>query len=237
MSNSPPRIGISTDYISTKRCYSLGFDYVRAVLRAGGLPLLIPFQIPLEQIGSVLDSLDGIIISGGDDADPARWGEARHPAAVPLDPDRERFDLALLEQAQKRTMPILGICLGSQLINIQRGGSLVQYLPDIATRGSLEHRTLTDPTRHEVRLVDGSRLAGVMGCVTCSVNTRHKQAISTPGRGLKVVATATDNVIEAVEDPDYPFLLAVQWHPENLTDEPPHLRLFHALVQAAGQRG
>ncbi len=234
--NSRPLIGITSDFIADKSRYALAYDYVTAVERAGGLPLMLPFQVDHGLIPQLVDTLDGIIFSGGDDLDPSRWGEPRHANAVPTHPLRERFELALLATAEQRRLPILGICLGSQLINVHRGGSLIQFLPDVPRDGAIEHRKLGDhATRHEVHLLPGTHLARAIGCERCSVNTRHKQAIGRLGRGLRIAAAAPDGVIEGIEDPDYPLLLAVQWHPENLFAESEHLNLFRLLVDTAAK--
>ncbi|MGH7215502.1 MAG: gamma-glutamyl-gamma-aminobutyrate hydrolase family protein [Tepidisphaeraceae bacterium] len=229
-----PRIGITVDSLGDKPRYMLPYDYATSVERAGGLPLLVPFKTDLSLIPELVDAFDGIVFTGGDDLDPALYGESWHPSAEHLDPDRQRFELALLAEVERRRTPTLGICLGSQLINVHRGGSLHQFLPDLSRPGAFEHRKLDDPSRrHPLRIEPGSMLAETIGKTEISANTRHKQAINQVGRGLRVVATAPDGVIEAVEDPSLPMFLAVQWHPENLYAEPEHLAPFKKLVETA----
>jgi putative glutamine amidotransferase len=185
-------------------------------------------------IPAVVDRLDGIVFSGGDDLDPSLYGEALHPRAEPIDPDRQRFELALIAEVERRRMPALGICLGCQLMNVHRGGSLIQFLPEIERTDPLEHRKLdNDKRRHAVRLEPGTKLAEAVGRCDLNVNSRHKQSISRTGRGLHVIAKAPDGVVEAIEDPSHPFFMAVQWHPENLSDQPEHLAPFRLLVDAA----
>jgi putative glutamine amidotransferase len=135
-------------------------------------------------------------------------------------------------------MPALGICCGSQLMNVYRGGSLIQFLPDESRPGALEHRKLGDePTRHPVSVDLHSQLGEAIGKDNISVNTFHKQSVRTIGRGLRVVATAPDGVIEGFEDPSLPLFAAVQWHPERLHNEPEHLAPFKLLVGKARESG
>ena len=169
-----------------------------------------------------------------DDLDPALYGEKRHPGAEPINPDRQRFELALIAEVERRQLPALGVCLGCQLMNVYRGGSLFQFLPDQQRDTKLEHRKLDDDSRrHAVNLEPGTRLAEAVGKREITVNTRHKQAVAKPGKGLRVIAKAPDGVVEAIEDPTLPFFMAVQWHPENLSDRPEHLAPFRLLVEAA----
>jgi putative glutamine amidotransferase len=147
---------------------------------------------------------------------------------------RERFEFALIAEVEKRKLPALGVCFGSQLMNVYRGGSLIQFLPEQKT-DALEHRRLKDqpPGRHAVKLDTSSQLGRAIGTSDLSVNTYHKQAVKQIGRGLKIIATAPDGVIEAFEDPSLPLFAAVQWHPERLIDEPEHLAPFKLLVEKA----
>jgi len=222
------------DYGDKPKQYMLPYDYTTSVERAGGLPWPLPFKSDLSLIPEFVDRLDGILFSGGDDLDPALFGETRHPNAEPIDPDRQRFELALIAEVERRRMPALGICLGCQLMNVHRGGSLNQFLPDGQREAKIEHRKMNDTSRrHPVQLEPGTRLARAIGQAEISVNTRHKQSINRPGRGLRVIAKAPDGVVEAIEDPSHPFFMAVQWHPENLSDRPEHLAPFRLLVTAA----
>jgi putative glutamine amidotransferase len=224
------------DYGDKPRQYMLPYDYTTSIERAGGLPWPLPYMTDLSLIPEFVDRLDGILFSGGDDLDPTLYGETRHPNAEPIDPDRQRFELALIAEVEKRRMPALGICLGCQLMNVHRGGSLNQFLPDQERDAALEHRRLApgDSTRrHAVKLEPGTRLAAAIGKGEISVNTRHKQSVNRTGKGLRVIAKAPDGVVEAIEDPTHPFFMAVQWHPENLSNEPEHLAPFKLLVEHA----
>jgi len=217
--------------------YEIPADYARSVERAGGLPFMLPFRTNLSLIPELLDTLAGIVFVGGNDLDPVLWGETWHPKAVPVDPQRQTFELALIAEAERRRMPSLGVCMGSQLMNVHRGGSLHQFIPDLNLDPAVEHRHLGDTSyRHDVQVKPGTLLAEVVGVDRLSANSRHKQAMGRIGRGLRVSAVAPDGVVEAVEDPDLPMFMAVQWHPENLAAESPeHLRLFERLVTCARQ--
>ncbi len=231
----PPLIGVTTDNQSDKPRYSLTYDCVTAVQRAGGLPILIPFHLDHALIPQLLDTLDGLLLTGGDDPNPDLWNQSPHPRIIPLNPIRESFELALIAQADRRKLPILGICLGMQLMNIHRGGSLIQFLPDHPRQDPIDHRLADPPQTHPIALASGSILARLMQTESCDVNSRHKQSIGRIGSNLQAVAVAPDQVIEAIEDPDRPCFLGVQWHAENLTDHPAHLALFQHLVEVSAQ--
>ncbi len=229
-----PRIGITVDYVTGKPHYMLPWTYAQSIELAGGLPMMLPYRVDVALIPDYLDQLDGVLLSGGDDLDPAVYGQEWHEHAQRIDPVRQVFEFALLAEIERRTMPVLGVCLGSQLMNVHRGGSLIQYLPDQLGPNGLDHRLNSDwSRRHMVELTPDSRLATVLRKQHVSVNTSHKQAVRTLGRGLRVIATSTDGVIEGTEDPSLPFFMGVQWHPERQNDEADHLRIFQMLVDAA----
>lgn len=229
-----PLIGITLDYGDKPNQYMLPYDYATSVERAGGIPVALPFKSDLSLIPDLLDRLDGVLFSGGDDLDPTLYGETRHPNAEPIDPDRQQFELALMAEVERRRIPALGVCLGSQLMNVYRGGSLNQFLPDHPRDAALEHRELGDRSRrHAVRIEPGSMLHEAIGKDEILANTRHKQSIARLGRGLRITATSPDGIIEGIEDPSLPLFLAVQWHPENLSEEPEHLAPFKLLVERA----
>ncbi|CAA9440034.1 MAG: Para-aminobenzoate synthase, amidotransferase component [uncultured Phycisphaerae bacterium] len=231
-----PIIGITADYRDDKPSrYDSAADYAKSVERAGGLPVILPFRTDLALVTEMADALDGVLFTGGNDLDPALYGEPWHPHAVPVDPVRQTFELALLAEVERRRMPALGVCLGCQLMNVHRGGSLVQFLPDVPRDDPLEHRHRGDDAyRHEVRVEPGTVLAAAVGRDRLTVNSRHKQAVRRVGRGLRPNAYSPDGLVEGVEDPTLPLFLAVQWHPENLTAAmPEHLAPFRLLVDRA----
>jgi putative glutamine amidotransferase len=197
-------------------------DYVRAVERAGGRALLVPPDD--EGIEEVLDAVDGLVFSGGGDLAPETYGAEADPATKGTNPERDRGELALLTAALERDLPVLAICRGIQVLNVARGGEIVQHLPDVL--GHEEHREVVGEwSEHPVRVDPSSRLEEVRG----SVKSHHHQGLGRIGEGLREVAWAEDGVVEAVEDPEKPFVVGVLWHPEVSEDQ----RLFDQLVEAA----
>src|SRR5215468_10118870 len=195
------------------------YDYVRAIERAGGRAVLVP---PDED--GVDEVLDALIFSGGNDLAPEGYGAEAHPATNGTNPARDRGELALLTAALERDLPVLAICRGFEVLNVARGGDLVQHLPDVL--GHEEHReVLGEFSEHTVRVDPSSRIGEVRG----AVKSHHHQAIGRIGDGLREVAWAEDGTVEALEDPDKPFLVGVLWHPEAGEDQ----RLFEQLVEAA----
>jgi gamma-glutamyl-gamma-aminobutyrate hydrolase PuuD len=202
-------------------------DYVRAVERAGGRPLLVPpSDVAVEE---TLDALDGLIFSGGSDVDPELYGQDSHPETRGVVPERDRGELALLSAALERDMPVLAICRGSQVLNVAAGGDLVQHLPDDV--GHSGHRETPGVfAEHDVGLEEGTRLAELLGDYA-PVKSHHHQGFGRLGAGLRVAAHADDGAVEAVEDPSRRFALGVLWHPEAGED----LKLFVALVEEAAR--
>jgi putative glutamine amidotransferase len=198
------------------------YDYVRAVERAGGRAVLVPPDD--DGIEEVLDALDGLIFSGGNDMTPDAYGAEADPETNGTNPARDRGELALLTAALERDLPVLAICRGVEVLNVVRGGDLVQHLPDVV--GHEEHRTVAGEfSEHAVRVDPESRLGRVSG----SVKSHHHQGLGRIGEGLREVAWAEDGVVEAVEDSEKPFVVGVLWHPEAGEDQ----RLFEQLVEAA----
>jgi putative glutamine amidotransferase len=213
-------------------------SYVTSVERAGGRALLVP---PSEDsVEETLDALDGLILSGGEDVHPELYGADRHAETQQTRPERDRAELALLEGALARDMPVLAVCRGSQVLNVGLGGDLDQHLPD--SLGSDRHRhTPGEFADHDVELKQGSRLAGLLGD-RAPVKSHHHQGYGRLGEGLEPVAWAEDGTIEALELPAKKFALGVLWHPEEGEDK----ALFEALVReaaayrsavASGERG
>ena len=203
--------------------------YVRAVETAGGRPLLVPPT--LDGIEETLDALDGAIFSGGADLDPASYGHDAHPETVGTRPERDRAELALLEAALARDMPVLAVCRGSQILNVARGGDLVQHLPEVV--GHDGHKvTPGEFADHEVTLGADSRVGGLLG-ERAPVKSHHHQGYGTIGDGLVPAAWAEDGTVEALEDPGKRFAVGVLWHPEEGED----LALFRELVAQARDYG
>jgi putative glutamine amidotransferase len=236
------RIGISGVLRTWDAAERTGVNaaYVRAVLAAGGVPLVLSPLMSASLAGCALDGIDGLLLTGGEDIDPAWYGADPSPLLSPPSRDRDLFELALFAVARQRQLPILGICRGIQLVNVGLGGTLFQDLPS-ERAGEVQHRP--DGTRdlrsHRVRLTPGSRAAEALGTTSLAVNSSHHQAIRELAPGLCATGWTDDELIEAVESPPgEPWLLAVQWHPEEMHAEveAPERGLFAALVQAAGRR-
>jgi putative glutamine amidotransferase len=226
-----PLIGITT-YVEpaswgawTLESALVPYDYVRAVERAGGRAVLVP---PSEDgVEEILDALDGLIFSGGNDMEPDHYGAEAHPTTRGTNPARDRGELALLTAALARDLPVLAVCRGFEVLNVACGGDLVQHLPDVV--GHEEHRAIVGEfSEHEVRVDPSSRIGDVAGVV----KSHHHQGVGRVGDGLREVAWADDGTVEGLEDPDKRFLVGVLWHPEAGED----LRLFEQLVEAARTR-
>jgi putative glutamine amidotransferase len=207
----------------------LSSNYFEGVISAGGIAVLLPPQpVEPEIASSVLDSLDGLVITGGYDLDPATYGQQPHPTTDQPRTARDAFEFALLRGALERGLPVLGICRGIQVLNVAFGGTLHQHLPEVL--GHKGHRAGGGVfTRLPVRIVAGTRLAALLG-ESAEGPCYHHQAVDKVGEGLVVSAWDADGVVEALELPGDGFVLAVQWHPEQALDD---LRLFKAVVGAA----
>jgi putative glutamine amidotransferase len=201
------------------------YDYVRAIEHAGARALLVP---PSEEgVEETLDALDGILFSGGADLDPQTYGAEAHSETRDTRPERDRGELALLEAALARDMPVLAICRGLQVLNVARGGDLVQHLPD--TVGHEQHRETKGVfSDHGVRIDDDSRVGSLLGD-RAPVKSSHHQGVGRVGEGLREVAWSDDGTVEALEDPAQRFAVGVLWHPEAGEDR----KLFEALVAEA----
>lgn len=200
--------------------------YVESVERAGGRALVVPPST--DGVDETLDVLDGVVFSGGIDIEPSNYGAERHPSTDPAQAHRDAGELALLERALERDVPTLAICRGFQLLNVLRGGDLVQHLPE--TVGHEGHRErLGAFSEHPVEVKDGTRLASILGGRLEGVQSSHHQGVGRVGEGLVETAWAEDGSLEGLEDPEKRFAVAVLWHPEMEEDK----RLFEALVAEA----
>lgn len=236
-----PFIGITTGgrsegYIKSRHYdefYSLPAPYVDAVRRAGGIPLLIA---PGESDwGAILPLLDGVIVTGGTDIDPAEYdGDRWNPNVLPPDRERDRSELGLARRLlDEGEMPLLCICRGLQVLNVAAGGTLHEHIPDI--KDDDIHRNEAGLwALQEVQVESDSLIAEVMGLTALRASSGHHQAVKLVAPSLRVVATAADGIIEALEKPGHPWLIAVQWHPEvTAGQDPSQQALFDALVQKA----
>jgi putative glutamine amidotransferase len=236
-----PRIGLTCGYRKYEKSdgHYTAIDrmYIDAVRMVGGRPVLIPPVTTLDEIEEIVAELDGLIVSGGPDIRAERYGDDSHPKTQAMNERREFVDFECLRLAEHRDLPVLAICLGIQELNVRRGGTLHQHVPDLADAASatspVPHRGDGGFSYHDVRIDPASRLREIVGACTLEVNSSHHQAISRPGQDLRPTAWSPDGLIEAVEDPKRRFVVGVQWHPEELTDREPHRALFAALVRSA----
>lgn len=240
-----PRIGItptpSVDELphGTFQRYTINAAYANAVVAAGGIPLVLPFQA--TDPADLLDSIDGLLLSGGGDIDPSRFGaDSIHQATYGISAERDQFEFDLLQIALDRDTPVLCICRGIQVLNVALGGTLIQDVPTQHLAASpIQHRQqengipANDPG-HIVTIAEQSLLHELVDQATLPVNSFHHQAIDRLACGLEAIAYAPDGTIEAVVMPDRRFVLGVQWHPELMVpDHPQQVLLFRALVDAA----
>jgi gamma-glutamyl-gamma-aminobutyrate hydrolase PuuD len=201
-------------------------SYVSSVRRAGGTAVVLPV-VPDDEVDDLLDAVDGVVLTGGGDLDPASYGAERAAETDRVDPDRDRFDSTVTLRVLERHTPALAVCRGIQILNVVAGGTLDQHVPRHT------HLDLPKDTAHEVEVVAGTRLAAVVGPGPFEVNSLHHQGIDRVGGDLLVTATADDGLVEGLERVDDGHILAVQWHPELLRHRPEHLALFEDLVERA----
>jgi putative glutamine amidotransferase len=248
--SSRPLIGVTTSEVRRAERMSptpegeppqhemaLGMPYVRALARAGAIPIVLP-PLRVDDVPRLLSCLSGVCLSGGPDLDPAKYGAAPSPDLGPTEPALDEFELAVARVADAAGLPILGICRGAQALNVVRGGTLHQHLPAV-TDHTIGHRQ-SEPgwvETHAVHVSPRSRLSGALGLDELWVNSFHHQAVDQLGSSLRAVAWAPDGTVEGIEDPGERFVVGVQWHAETLDRGPVHPRLFEALVAAAtGER-
>ena len=217
-------------------------DYKQSVLHTGGDVRIVDATMTIE---TALDAVGGVMLTGGDDVEPSRYGEAPHATTAVAEPGRDEFEIALVRAARDRRLPIFAICRGVQVLNVAFGGTLVQDIPSAVT-GAIRHSLTVPPNTpytlaHEVWVEKDTLLSRLLGDRmtgdSCEVNSRHHQSVKTVAPGFRVSATAPDGVIEAIEDPSLPFCLGVQWHPENFWRTGEFRPLFEAFVEAAGAQG
>ena len=217
--------------------HRLSDAYMKAVALAGGIPVLIPVYEDLALVKDVIDRLDAVILTGGEDPDPAHYGQRATGRLGTISPRRDAFDFEVVRYVLQETeKPVLAICRGTQVMNVAMGGSL--YI-DLEAAGKLAHMLSMYPLHmesHEAEVAKGTRLAGILGEGICGINSFHHQAIKDVAEGFCAAAVSVpDGVVESIELPGERFVLGVQWHPEEMTQLEHQLELFRALVQAAGQ--
>lgn len=213
--------------------------YIDSVIAAGGLPLLIPIQFPLDAVPWLTDYFDGILIIGGDDVAIERYGGEPHSSVSSRNPERDALEIAVTRMAIAAGLPLMGICRGEQVMNVATGGTLYSDIPS-QFETALRHNQLDGVPIHKltqlVQIMPGSKLYSIVGTERLWTNTFHHQAVNALGDGFHACAVGSDGLIEAIENPDHPFALGVQWHPEGLQDHDEHAALFRAFVAAAEKR-
>jgi putative glutamine amidotransferase len=243
--NGLPLIGVSTSEVRRvddhnlvaqgeppRSELALGDRYLEAVRGAGALPVILA-PVRTGAIDALLDRLDGVCLSGGPDLHPGAYGATEHPELGPTEPELDRFELALARRAVIRGMPVLAICRGAQVLNVARGGTLHQHLPDLGpVLGHRQDLSSGRPT-HRVAVEPDSGLARLLGTDALRVNSFHHQAVAELGVGLRVVARSADGIVEAIEGTTAGFVVGVQWHAECLVGRPEQRALFKALAEAA----
>lgn len=234
----PPLIGITAgNDPRSPGMYAVRWDYIRSIERAGGVPLVLaPSGAALHS--KLVDRLDGLVLTGGLDIDPAAYNEAPHPSVIRTSPERDEFEFLLVRGALHRELPILGICRGQQILNVALGGNLVQDIPTMVGPEVLHNHPhkLRHEIFHEVLLKPGTRLHEILGSDRVAVNSIHHQAVKNPGEGVVPIGWADDGVIEAIEVPALPFVMGVQWHPEAFWDHGAAFApLFSAFIDEARQ--
>lgn len=240
-----PLIGITCSVFSRaeplRPLYGVNQSYALAVERAGGIPVLLPPQSDPDALREIAARLDGLLLSGGGDVDPALYGEERLPESGQAEPGRDALELSLAQLMLDAGQPVFGICRGMQVLNVVRGGSLYQDItaqrPGAPPHQTHDYQGRRDQPAHEIDIDANSLLARVMGQTRHAVNSFHHQAVKEPGAGVEIVAWSEDGIAEAMVLPDAPFALAVQFHPEELVlVDDASQRLFDAFVQACADR-
>ena len=219
---------------SDKGNITVNQDYLNAIMRAGAVPVLLPMTEDDKAQAALLSRLDGLLLSGGADVAPALYGEETLPCCGEILPIRDSFEIGIFQKALKASLPVLGICRGLQVMNVAMGGTLYQ---DIATQlpGAIKHPCYDTPRDkvHEVTVTEHSKLHRISGTTHFSVNSRHHQGVKKLANGLVATAYSEDGLIEAFECPAEKFVMAVQWHPESLSDRYPEAQaIFNAFAEA-----
>ncbi|MGN7407799.1 gamma-glutamyl-gamma-aminobutyrate hydrolase family protein [Sporosarcina sp. SAFN-010] len=229
-----PLIGITSDLDENGETF-LKADYSRAILRAGGLPVVLPAG--LEDIDEICDRIDGLLLTGGEDVNPLLFGEEPKHQLGKIAPERDDMEMALAKCAVGKDMPVLGICRGHQILNVALGGTIYQHIYTDLEGPLLQHKQQADrnyPT-HTVVVEKGSRLSNYVEGKEVLVNSLHHQAVHDVPKPLVVTGKAKDGIIEALESTEHKFVMSVQWHPEALSNlgDKTSLRLFGGLVEAS----
>lgn len=239
-----PLIGISGNHLVDEggpfagyhRAY-VNHDYVRSITEAGGVPMVIPFNEDAEAVKECVARIDALLMTGGHDICPLNYGEEPHQKIGPVWPERDAFDLLLIKEAEKRRIPIMGICRGLQILNVAHGGTLYQDL-SLDKNCYIKHAQKQDPATatHSILIEEGSRLAKIIGQCQWVTNSHHHQTVHKVGEGFKVTARAKDGTVESLEGTNYSYLMAYQFHPEMMSAKYALAKkIFVDFIVAAGK--
>ena len=238
-----PVIGINAGVVLNDKGiprFSLGGNYTNAVIKAGGIPMILPASGEKEMFEQYLERVDALLLVGGPDIDPDRYGVADKLATVSTASGlRLDFDLGLARLALSKKIPVLGICMGCQVLNVAAGGTLYQDIEFQVEGHSGPHYRKIDPylTMHDIHIEKDSRLFQIIGKERLEVNSAHHQSVLKTGAGFHASAFSEDGVVECIEHLDHPFAIGIQWHAEIIHDRPDQMSLFEALVSSASESG
>lgn len=219
------------------RAYNIAADYTQAIERAGGIPVILPLHI--QKIDELLETLDGVVFSGGGDIEGKRFGQENHEAANGFDEERDEFEIALMKAAFAKDVPILAICRGVQIMNVERGGTLIQDIPSQVQTETKHNQRAEGKGEHDIfqtATVDGgdNPVTKALGEGELDINSFHHQALGRIAPSLEVVARSDDGIVEAVYAPKQTYAVGTQWHPERLAaNHPEHQELFNQLMESA----
>lgn len=231
LTSSPPIIGITSYIAHDINSFCSPAAYSKAIQRAGGIPILLP---PLQpDLAILLERVDGVILTGGGDIEPACYGGVNHPTIYGQDSDRDAAELSLATQLLKAEKPVLGICRGLEILNVVCGGDLIPHIPDVFGETVLHRVERLTPSQHSVEIFADTRLRDIIGESSVEVVSWHHQAVRYAPPGWRVCAKAPDGLIEALEHETHPWAIALQWHPEMAPHDPLQQRIFSAFVDAA----
>jgi len=232
-----PLIGISCSFDQKEGRYMLAEAYVEAVIKAGGLPVILPGSGKVNRALPYLRAIHGLLLAGGGDMDPSYFNEEPHPNLGEITPNRDRFEVMLTKSALRKNIPVLGICRGIQVLNVACGGSVIQHIPAVVKK-PLKHSQAAPRhhATHRIFIDKSSRTAEILQTNLTRVNSFHHQAVGDPANGFNVSAISNDGVIEAIEHTKFRFAFGVQWHPECMFKKDKASRLlFKAFVEEAGK--
>ncbi|WP_249871726.1 gamma-glutamyl-gamma-aminobutyrate hydrolase family protein [Oceanobacillus saliphilus] len=231
-----PIIGVTASMETDKAYYSVANRNVKAILAAGGIPIILPYYMEQAEINQISDRIDGLYATGGYDIDPILFGEEPHPQLGTIIPERDQAELALMKIMLEKKKPILGVCRGSQILNIAAGGDMYQDIYSQINKNLLQHsqKAPFDYCSHFVEVKEGTLLHHLTGKSKFRINSFHHQANRAVPDGFQVSGKASDGIIEAIESKIHPFVLGLQWHPEALINErdDPSLKIYQGFIKA-----